>query len=159
MEKTGEIPGAIRHNWDHHQPCIPSKAVPPELLEIVYLSRRSLWREATSNLSCTKQQASQEYHQLSLPVGECGLPLTASGAPKMPLLPSPLLRCSLGMSLSLLCSSPGCSLHYPSQAGTCWQRGFLPHREWRGRSKRFLTFWRRERGISGLFFCLGRWSS
>lgn len=64
MEKIGKIPGVIRHNWDHQQPCILSKAVPPELLEVVYLSRRNLWRKAISTLSCTEQQASHEYYQL-----------------------------------------------------------------------------------------------
>lgn len=143
MEKTGKIPGAIRHNWDHQQPCILSKAVPPELLEIVYLSRRSLWREATSTLSCTEQQASHEYYQLSLPVGECGLPLTASGSPKIRLLSSSLSRRSLDVSPSL-CSSTGCSPCYHGKGGTCWHRGLSPHGEWRGgRSERFLTLWRR----------------
>lgn len=102
MEQTGKIPGAIRYNWDHQQPCILGKAVPSELLEIVYLSRTSLQREATSTLSCTEQQASHEYYQLSLSVGECSLPLTAEGSPKMPILSSSLLRCSLDMSHSLL---------------------------------------------------------
>lgn len=98
---------------DHQQLCIFSKAVPPELLEIVYLSRRILWRESTSTLSCIEQQASHEYYQLSLPVGECGLPLIASGSPKMPLLSLSFSRCSLVTSPSLLCSPPGCSPCYP----------------------------------------------
>lgn len=136
MEKTGKIPGVIRHNWDHQQPCILSKAVPPELLEVVYSSRRSLWREAISTLSCTEQRASHEYYQLSTSGG-----VWAASNRQWLSKNASSLFIPLDMQSGYV---PFSALLFPSEGGTCQQRGLSPHGEWRGRSKRFLALCRRE---------------